>query len=602
MQYILLFLFLASPPDLLNSNEKVVKPAPVVKLVDQLKAELSAAKAELASVKVERDKLAEKLESVTIASSAAIQDAGIADAKLGDTKSELVSTKSELEKYKTEMETKYGKVVEQKVQLETAKTELEQKYGAKIDLFNTDSPAESEDYDTVRAQRDGYRAKLDANSGFSLSGLSVISKESTDNDSGRHSYILITTSRACSACPSFIAGLKRTLVPLKWTFGNEKSTAHFREMEISQQEWDRLQCSLPQVHLVQGGIYTPMTDKSSSALSNALLNAMQGGNDEQLAGVTAGSFKGTQSVSKLLNALDPFLDGGTLTLTYTPKPGVVKEWLTITQGKVGVKIPAKLSYKLSIEQKKEGKQLTIVPVGTPLQIFASMIERNVNAVELTPTRISIRLPWAPDPEFRITDEDVTPISHTPADEVYGASQPRSPQWPTVRKRHLEREPTCAACGLDAAGCALLGMHIEVHHEEEFSDNPDRELDPTNLVTFCRKHHFEVGHDPDGIDGPLTPRWDKANPYVRRDAKRVYDKLHPGKHKPVAYSVRDVASFDTGLNPYHPLTTMHPTTAHSATEHSHRCSKGHIWTHDPSLGPVSHNCPVCGEYQNVQYQP
>lgn len=79
--------------------------------------------------------------------------------------------------------------------------------------------------------------------------------------------------------------------------------------------------------------------------------------------------------------------------------------------------------------------------------------------------------------------------------------PRSGQWPRVRKEHLRRFPTCAACG--------RSKDMEVHHVEPFSVAPDRELDPTNLVTLCAEPcHQLFGHCRD---------WRRSNRFVREDA-------------------------------------------------------------------------------------
>lgn len=63
---------------------------------------------------------------------------------------------------------------------------------------------------------------------------------------------------------------------------------------------------------------------------------------------------------------------------------------------------------------------------------------------------------------------------------------RSPKWSSVRKKHLETNNKCAACGRD--------KKLEVHHIEPVHLNPDRELDPTNLITLCDDPcHFIFGH-------------------------------------------------------------------------------------------------------------
>lgn len=63
---------------------------------------------------------------------------------------------------------------------------------------------------------------------------------------------------------------------------------------------------------------------------------------------------------------------------------------------------------------------------------------------------------------------------------------RSPKWVNVRKQHLNKEPTCAACGRN--------KKLEVHHIEPVHLNPDRELDINNLITLCDNPcHFIFGH-------------------------------------------------------------------------------------------------------------
>jgi 5-methylcytosine-specific restriction protein A len=63
---------------------------------------------------------------------------------------------------------------------------------------------------------------------------------------------------------------------------------------------------------------------------------------------------------------------------------------------------------------------------------------------------------------------------------------RSPSWPKVRKEHIKNNPYCAACGRTDS--------LEVHHIEPVHANPERELDPSNLITLCDKYcHLAVGH-------------------------------------------------------------------------------------------------------------
>src|SRR5574343_64887 len=86
---------------------------------------------------------------------------------------------------------------------------------------------------------------------------------------------------------------------------------------------------------------------------------------------------------------------------------------------------------------------------------------------------------------------------------------RSGAWPRVRREHLDHQPACVACDSRES--------LNVHHIKPYHDSPELELDPDNLVTLCRRHHFYLGHDPDGPKGPAVPDWHKANPDVLRDA-------------------------------------------------------------------------------------
>jgi hypothetical protein len=63
---------------------------------------------------------------------------------------------------------------------------------------------------------------------------------------------------------------------------------------------------------------------------------------------------------------------------------------------------------------------------------------------------------------------------------------RSSNWRNVRAEHLKQYPECAACGRKD--------NLEVHHIIPYHICPDKELDPTNLITLCDKYcHFVFGH-------------------------------------------------------------------------------------------------------------
>lgn len=86
--------------------------------------------------------------------------------------------------------------------------------------------------------------------------------------------------------------------------------------------------------------------------------------------------------------------------------------------------------------------------------------------------------------------------------VATGSQPRSSEWPTVRRRFLKLNPTCAACG--QSDCP------EVHHVIPFHVDRSLELEFQNLITLCGSDcHYIFGHLKD---------WRSWNPNVRTDCQ------------------------------------------------------------------------------------
>ena len=94
-------------------------------------------------------------------------------------------------------------------------------------------------------------------------------------------------------------------------------------------------------------------------------------------------------------------------------------------------------------------------------------------------------------------------------DVNSLELPRSPHWSTVRKQHLEIEPTCAACG------GIVGL--QVHHCMPFHLDPSKELDQNNLITLCeeRNCHYIFGH---------LYNWHSYNVNVREDAANMLKKI------------------------------------------------------------------------------
>ena len=95
----------------------------------------------------------------------------------------------------------------------------------------------------------------------------------------------------------------------------------------------------------------------------------------------------------------------------------------------------------------------------------------------------------------------------PADALIGAA--RSPKWSGIRNTYAAKHPRCAVCQRE---------EIEVHHIAPAHVFPERELDPINLISLCREHHYTFGHLCD---------WRSWNANVRLDAmtwrQRILDR-------------------------------------------------------------------------------
>lgn len=89
---------------------------------------------------------------------------------------------------------------------------------------------------------------------------------------------------------------------------------------------------------------------------------------------------------------------------------------------------------------------------------------------------------------------------------------RLPEWQSVRKHHITHNPTCAACGRN--------KKLEVHHIEPVHLCPEKELDPSNLITLCDDPcHIIFGH---------LMNYKSWNKDVVNDCKVYLDKV---KNKP-----------------------------------------------------------------------
>ncbi len=90
--------------------------------------------------------------------------------------------------------------------------------------------------------------------------------------------------------------------------------------------------------------------------------------------------------------------------------------------------------------------------------------------------------------------------------VFGGRR-RSKHWRRVRNEHIKKFPLCAVTGSK--------KKVEVHHIEDFSSNPVRELDPTNLISLRRDIHLLFGH---------CGNYKSINPDVVKDAELWKTKL------------------------------------------------------------------------------
>lgn len=117
----------------------------------------------------------------------------------------------------------------------------------------------------------------------------------------------------------------------------------------------------------------------------------------------------------------------------------------------------------------------------------------------------------PVPQSVPGPSDLSSDQHHP--ELVGIA-PRSKCWHKARADFIADHPDCAACG--------TMEDCEVHHVRPFHEviaDPATaylECDPSNLITLCRQHHFELGHR----CSTGKSNWGLcSNPNVRDDAAK-----------------------------------------------------------------------------------
>lgn len=99
---------------------------------------------------------------------------------------------------------------------------------------------------------------------------------------------------------------------------------------------------------------------------------------------------------------------------------------------------------------------------------------------------------------------------------------RDARWNSVRKEHIRTHSFCIACGNTS--------NLEAHHIKPFSQNPELELDPNNLVTLCTcsvrgkmNCHLIMGHN-----GSMQ----EHNPNVVHDSIQMLKRVNRDKYEEI----------------------------------------------------------------------
>lgn len=162
------------------------------------------------------------------------------------------------------------------------------------------------------------------------------------------------------------------------------------------------------------------------------------------------------------------------------------------KGNFSVRLPEQLTIDIADDGDGFGVSLNpALKASGPCGLGAS-----IKTLRIEENGVYARMGWP------IGDYKIMAIPEPP--QAY-AGKPRSSQWDEVRGEHLEKFPTCAACGGDS--------ELQVHHVRAFSTHPELELSSDNLITLCmhgtRQCHWHFGH--------LARSWSVVNPKVREMA-------------------------------------------------------------------------------------
>lgn len=323
----------------------------------------------------------------------------------------------------------------------------------------------------------------------------------------------IFSSRHCAACPMTTNPIWE-LRTKGWIVSGEEN-AQFRMVDLTREQWNAAGIQLPRAELWIGTTLVLTRDMPFTANELATEYNRRTANYEQnLAGMKVGELGVKTQVESLLRSLQPFLDGGKLQIVYTPRAGVVKEYLTIAQGNVALRIPARTALNIAMNNSELSGTFESP---TPQVRIPVRGNTNVKSFTLTPAKFAIQLPWMIDPEWAIVNGPSSAVRNEfgaagekpqdqldeeihDGDDVELFGEPRSGHWPTVRAAYNKTHPYCEACGSPD--------HGNIHHVVPFHNDPSKECDPANLIRLCRDCHFEIGHH---------RNWKDSNPNVRADS-------------------------------------------------------------------------------------
>jgi thiol-disulfide isomerase/thioredoxin len=303
----------------------------------------------------------------------------------------------------------------------------------------------------------------------------------------RRTQCLFFTASWCASCEAAKADLEAWLKPAGWMLGDEED-AHFRYVDFESNPdmaKEHGVTTLPTFVLTVGGnvISKRSGYPGRQQLVKEFLEASRNFSPPRVEGVRVGTIQRS------------YVDIARQWLGSEGSASLGNDAISHEVSGVTVTVPANV--KLSWSTSNGAMKVESRPgVRVEWQGFS----REIGSATVNDREIALSVPWAPDVTLEIVD-----------DQYALHATPRSPQWPAVREKFLREHPACEACG--------RRDELNVHHVVPFHVDRSKELDPDNLITLCREHHWSIGHDPDGPDGPERAGWNKCNPRVREDAER-----------------------------------------------------------------------------------